>query len=39
MTGNLYVTVILFPGINFGTTSLYRIYFSAEIISLYITLS
>ena len=41
VTGNLYITVIIFPRINFGITlqSLYRKYFWAEIILLYITLS
>ena len=44
-TGNLYITAIIFPGISFGVNfgialhSLYRKYFSAEIILLYITLS
>ena len=39
VTGNCYITVFIFPGINFGIAlhSLYRKYFSAEIILLYIT--
>ena len=41
VTGNLYITVITYPRINFGIAlhSLYSINFSAEIILLYITLS
>ena len=41
VTGNVYITVIIFLGINFGITlhSLYRKCFLAKIILLYITLS
>ena len=40
VTGNFYITVMIFPGINFGITlhSPYRIYFWAEIFLLYMTL-
>ena len=40
MTGNVYITIIMFPGIDFGIAlhSLYRI-LSAEIILLYIILT
>ena len=39
VTGNLYITAIFFPRINFGVTLhfLYRKYFSAEVILLYMT--
>ena len=41
VTGNLDITVIILPRINFSIAlhSLYNKYFSAEIISLYIALS
>ena len=41
MTGEFTLQHLFFPGINFGITlhSLYRKYFSAEIILLYIKLS
>ena len=41
VTGNVYITVIIFPGINFGITlhSLYRKHFLPEIILLYIILT
>ena len=41
MTGNVYITVFIFPGINFGIAlhSLYRKYLSAKIILLYIILT
>ena len=39
VTGNVYIVVFIFSGINLALRSLYRKYFSAEIILLYVTLS